>query len=132
MAEIVKNQGDANNVNSSSKTKEFIKYYRSKLFKEIKKDLLDQNDRNGTVGKYYADLIDDYMDMWITKVLLITDIKERGVNSEYNNGGGQRGIKKNESVDQLIKLNAQMLKLLTEIGISPSQKDVDFDDEEEM
>lgn len=63
----------------------------------------------------------------MTKSLLINDIKERGVNSEYNNGGGQKGIKRNESIDQLIKLNGQMLKLLTEIGIKPSQQDGDED-----
>lgn len=120
------------NKDSDTNNKDFEKRYRSKLYKEIKKDLLDQNERNGTVGKYYIDLIEDYMDMWVTKCLLIEDIKKRGVNSEYNNGGGQKGIKKNESIDQLIKLNGQMLKLLTEIGIKPSQQDVNFDDFEEM
>lgn len=120
------------NKDSNTNNKDFEKRYRSKLYKEIKKDLLDQNERNGTVGKYYTDLIEDYMDMWVTKCLLIEDIKSRGVNSEYNNGGGQKGIKKNESIDQLIKLNGQMLKLLTEIGIKPSQQDVNFDDIEEM
>lgn len=126
-----KNQ-KTNDNNLETKSKEFAKFYRSKLYREIKTDLIDQNERNGTIGKYYTDLIDDYMDMWITKILLINDIKERGVNFEYNNGGGQTGIKKNESVDQLIKLNAQMLKLLAEIGIKPSQQDGDFDDNEEM
>lgn len=111
---------------------EFKKYYRSKLYKEIKIDLLDQNERNGTTGKYYIDLIEDYMDMWITKCLLITDIKTRGVNTKYDNGGGQSGIKKNDSVDQLMKINAQMLKLLSEIGIKPSQQDGDVIDDEEM
>lgn len=70
------------------------------------------------------------MDMWVTKSLLVEDIKNRGVNSEYNNGGGQKGTKRNESIDQLIKLNAQMLKLLAEIGIKPSKQDVDSNDEE--
>lgn len=106
----------------------FKKYYRSKVYKEIKIDLLNQNERNGTIGKYYNDLIEDYMDMWITKCLLITDIKKRGVTVDYNNGGGQVGIKKNESVDQLIKLNAQMLKLLAELGIKPAQAGGEDDD----
>lgn len=115
------------NINSEA----FKKYTRMKLFKEIKKDLLDQLERNGTVGKYYMNLVDDYMDMWITKCLLIEDIKERGVRVYYNNGGGQSGYKKNDSVDQRIKLNAQMLKLLSELGIKPSQ-DGEVDDDEEM
>lgn len=111
---------------------EFKKYYRTKPYKEIKTDLLEQNERNGTTGKYYTDLIEDYMDMWVTKCLLINDIRSRGVNIEYNNGGNQKGTKKNDSVDQLIKLNAQMLKLLAEIGIKPSKQDGDMDNDDEM
>jgi hypothetical protein len=116
-------------MNEKAKTNDdFKKHYRSKLYKEIKNDLLNQNERNGTLGKYYIDLIEDYMDMWITKCLLISDIKERGINVEYNNGGGQSGIKKNESVDQLMKMNAQMLKLLAELGIKPAQSGGEDDD----
>lgn len=110
----------------------YKKYTRLKLYKEIKKDLLDQLDRSGTVGKYYTDLVEDYMDMWVTKCLLIEDIKDRGVKVYYNNGGGQSGYKKNESVDQRMKLNAQMLKLLSELGIKPSQDGEPNDDNEEM
>lgn len=102
------------------------------IYKEIKEDLLDQLERNGTVGKYYIDLVDDYMDLWNTKNLLVMDIKERGVVTTYNNGGGQSGHKKNDSVDQLLKVNQQMLKLLDSLGIKPSQMDGDEDDSEEM
>lgn len=74
------------------------------------------------------DLIDDYMNMWVTKCLLTEDIKQRGVRVYYNNGGGQVGYKKNESVDQMMKLNAQMLKLLAEVGIKPAQAGGDEDE----
>ena len=47
---------------------------------------------------------------------------------KYDNGGGQSGYKKNESVDQIIKVNAQMLKLLTELHLSPSDAEGDMDD----
>ena len=99
--------------------------------KEIKQDLLDQLDRNGTTGKYYIDLVDDYMDLYDTKEKLIKDIKERGVTCKYQNGENQWGYKKNDSVDQLLKVNQQMLKLLDALGIKPSQ-DGDVDDDEEM
>ena len=99
---------------------------------EIKSDLLDQLDRNGTAGKYYLDLVDDYMEMYDTKKKLIKDIKRRGVTVEYNNGGGQSGLKKNDSVDQLLKVNQQMLKLLDALGIKPSQDGESDDDSEEM
>lgn len=96
---------------------------------EIKTDLLDQLERNGTTGKYYIDLINDYVSLWKTKNMLLNDISERGVRVEYNNGGGQTGYRKNDSVDQVLKVNQQMLKLLDSIGIKPVQV-VDDDDEE--
>ncbi len=114
---------------ANAKTK---KYIECKLFDTIKKDLLDQLDRNKTVGEYYIDLVNDYMDMWVTKCLLVDDIQRRGVNVKYDNGGGQKGMKKNDSVEQRIKINAQMLKLLSELGIKPSQSDGDNDDNEDM
>ena len=103
----------------------------TKKYKDIKKDLLDQLDRNGTVGEYYIDLIDDYMDFYETKTMLIVDIKTKGVSVKYDNGGGQSGYKKNDSVDQLLKVNAQMLRLLNALGIEPSGGE-DNDDNEEM
>lgn len=106
-----------------------LELLNSELYLEIKTDLLDQLERNGTVGKYYTDLVCDYMDLWVTKSLLVEDIQERGVSVEYNNGGGQSGMKKNDSVEQRIKVNAQMLKLLSELGIKPTQTGGDGDDE---
>ena len=107
------------------------KYLQTELYAEVKQDLLDQLERNGTFGKYYTDLVNDYMDMWVTKCLLVDDIQQRGVTVKYNNGGGQTGQKKNESVEQRIKVNAQMLKLLSELGIKPSH-DGGGDDPEEI
>jgi len=102
---------------ANAKTK---KYLNSELYAEIKFDLLDQLERNGTVGKFYIDLVGDYMDMWVTKCLLVDDIQKRGVNIKYDNGGGQKGVRKNDSIEQRIKINAQMLKLLNELEIKPS------------
>lgn len=100
---------------------------------EIKLDLLDQLERSGTTGKYYLDLVDDYIELYDTKKKLIKDIKQRGVSVEYNNGGGQKGFKKNDSVDLLLKVNQQMLKLLDALGIKPSSsQDGDNDNDEEM
>lgn len=100
---------------------------KSNLYKAIESDLLAQLQHNGTTGRYYKDLVTDYMNLWITKALLIDDIKERGVRTEYDNGGGQKGYTKNNSVELLVKTNAQMLKLLSELGIKPSQSIGDDD-----
>ncbi len=95
---------------------------------EIKKDLLDQLERNGVYGKHYLDLVNDYMSLWEIKNKLIKDIKERGVSVKYDNGGGQSGFKKNDSIAELNKTNAQMLKILNELGLKPSRSDGDPDD----
>lgn len=104
------------------------KYLNSEKYAEIKEDLIDQLERNGTVGKHYIDLVDDYMDLWVTKCILVDDIQQRGVNIPWNNGGGQKGVKKNDSVELRIKVNAQMLKLLAELGLKTGITDGDEDD----
>lgn len=102
---------------------------KSTDYEEIRSDLLKQLAANQTAGKYYLDMIEDYMDLWLTKNLLITDVKTRGVTVRYNNGGGQYGYKKNESVEQVLKVNTQMLKILDSIGIKPSTSGGGEDDE---
>lgn len=99
--------------------------------KQIKNDLLDQLDRNGVVGEFYIDLVNDYMAMWDVKNKLIKDIREKGVSIRYQNGENQFGYKKNDSVAELQRTNNQMLKLLDHLGLRPSKQEAveyDFDD----
>lgn len=98
---------------------------KSTIRKEIKKDLLDKLKKNSTYGRFYEDLIEDYMRLWDTKNELLEDIEARGVSVTYDNGGGQKGVKKNDSVDQVIRVNAQMLKILDSLDIKPSSGDID-------
>lgn len=102
---------------TNERSEEVKKITRSKAYKEIEKDLLDELEANGTCGKFFEDMVQDYMAMYVTKTLLVKDIQKRGTIVEYNNGGGQCGFKKNESVDMFNKTNAQMLKLLSELGL---------------
>ena len=97
---------------------------------EIKKDLVDQLERNGVFQKHYLDLVDDYMSLWDIKNELIKDIKKRGVSVFWCNGGGQEGQKKNDSIAELNKTNAQMLKILNELGLKAERKEPDDDNEE--
>ena len=87
--------------------------------KRIKEKLISELEKSGNKKSYYTDLVDDYITLWTTKELLRIDIEERGVKIFYDNGGGQSGFKKNESVEQLVKVNAQMLKLLRDLDITP-------------
>lgn len=96
--------------------------------KEIRKDLMNQLKRNRISTQYYIDLVEKYMDFWDIENDLIDDIRERGVVVTYDNGGGQKGIKKNDSIDQRIKVSAQMLKILDSLGIKPTESEEDDDE----
>ena len=93
---------------------------REQLGKSIKKDLLAQLDKGA--GQYYLDLVSDYMELWNTKCLLQDDIQCYGIRIKYVNSRGETAEKKNDSVDQLLKTNTQMLKILQELGIKPKLK----------
>lgn len=104
---------------------------------KIKQDLIDQLERQGIFGQHYLDLINDYMELWEIKNRLIKDIKERGVAirwETYNKDGElvQSGYKKNESIAELNKTSAQMLKILNELGLKPKPIDPEIDLDEEM
>lgn len=98
--------------------------------KDIKKDLIEQLNKNGVFGNHYMDLINDYMEMWKIKNQLIKDIKKRGVVTEYKNGENQFGFKKNDSIPELNKTNAQMLKILNELGLRATDIEADDTDDE--
>lgn len=100
------------------------------LAEEIKVDLLNQLKQNETYGKHYEDLVNDYIALWDIKNRLIEDIQEHGVSIEWNNGK-QCGKKKNDSIPELNKTSAQMLKILSELGLKPSPKE-NLDDDDEM
>ena len=88
----------------------------------IYEELKEQLDINNAYNSYTEDLLQDYIKLAKVKDKLNADIDKRGVNVKYNNGGGQTGYKKNDSVVELPKINKQMLMLLKELGLSPSLK----------
>lgn len=96
----------------------------------IKDDLLRQLDENGTYGNQYVDLIEDYMALWDLKNKLIKDIKKRGALIEWQNSEYQKGVRKNDAVVELPKVNKQMLMLLKELGLRAVDSKVDDTDEE--
>lgn len=96
----------------------------------IKKDLLKQLEKNGTIGKCFIDLVEDYISLWEAKEKLVEDIKVNGVKMDYVSNNGVVNKKKNESVDQLVRVNAQMLKLLGELGVKASDKEVEQEEDD--
>ncbi len=83
----------------------------------IRQSLLKQLEENGVRGAHYVDLVEDYMSMWDIKNELIADIEEKGVSVEYQNGPTQWGYKRNDSLQELTRTNAQMLKILHDLGL---------------
>lgn len=93
----------------------------------IKQDLLDQLERSNVYGEHYLDLINDYMSMWEIKNKLIKDSKKNPY-TEWQNSETSFGRKKNDSIDQALKVNQQMIKILEFLKIKPSKTDGEIDD----
>lgn len=105
------------------------KIKKTKAYRSIRKSLLDQLERGGNDLPHFTDLVEDYMKMYIIKEMANDDIMERGTYVEWRNSDTQYGSKKNDSVDQILKTNQQMIKLLDKLGIQPDAG-MDLDDEE--
>ena len=106
-------------------------YKKTKAYRELKKSLIEQLEENGNKKDFFLDLVNDYMSLWVIKNQLMDDIEERGVAVKYNNGGGQFGVKKNENVGELLKVNTQMLKILTQLEIKAVPTESKSDDEDD-
>ncbi|MGM7637532.1 P27 family phage terminase small subunit, partial [Bacillus sp. Hm123] len=107
-----------NNDDLHTKMMKTDKYKRTR--KNIESSLRKQAEENGITQAHYSDLINDYMSLWDVKNKLIADIDERGVTVEVQSGRSVNK-KKNDSVTELNKTNAQMLKLLSELGLDASK-----------
>jgi len=101
-----------------------------KLRTRIKESLTMQLQDMRVTGDHFYDLVDDYMALWDIKNDLIKDIKTRGVAIPWQNSETQKGTKKNDSVSELHKTNAQMLKILQQLNITTDE--VVDDDVEEL
>ena len=102
---------------------------RTKKYKQVKSSIIDQLERSGNNTEYYLSLVEDYMNMYVTKEMCTADIAERGLNITSTGSTGQLITKKNDSIDCLLRTNQQMIKLLRTLGIKP---DADYCDDEEM
>lgn len=91
----------------------------SNLYKNIYNSLLDKIEKD----KALVDLVYDYMELYVTKSLLICDIERNGVTIETVNYKGDTVRKKNESITELTKVNTQMLKILQHLDIKNNKSD---------
>ena len=85
--------------------------------KQVKDSLIRQLELQGKTQEFYISLVNDYMAMWDMKEKLIKDIRKRGLRYEVTNGNGIKSEKPNESVQNLHKTSASMLKIITELNL---------------
>ena len=83
----------------------------------IETDLKNQLLSSGNIGKQYDNLIYDYMYLYDLKEKLQKDIKKRGLRMKVTNGNGFETEKDNNSVGNLLKVNTQMLKILSDLNL---------------
>ena len=85
--------------------------------KAMKESLIRQLELRGMKVEFYMDMIDDYVYYWSLKKKLITDIRAKGLRYETINGNGVTVEKANESVVNLQKTTATMLKILADLKL---------------
>lgn len=85
--------------------------------KDVKMSLARQLELRGMSAEFYMDLMNDYIYYWSLKKKLIADIKSKGLRYETVNGNGMTVEKANESVVNLQKTTATMLKILADLKL---------------
>ncbi|MBQ3408918.1 MAG: hypothetical protein IJH12_06930 [Clostridia bacterium] len=83
----------------------------------IREDLKIQLELQGKVGKHFDNMVEDYIYFYRLKEDLKHDIDENGLRIASQTGNGYTTEKDNKSVDQIIKVNGQMLKILNDLEL---------------
>ena len=76
-------------------------------------------------SEFYQDLVEDYMFYWNLKKKLVADIKKKGIRYSAINGNGIEVEKSNESVINLQKTTATMLKILADLNLKEPIRESD-------
>ena len=85
--------------------------------KEMRNSLVKQLELRGMNADFYMDMVNDYVYYWSLKKKLIADIRKKGLRYETINGNGVHVEKANESVVNLQKTTATMLKILSDLKL---------------
>lgn len=92
------------------------KWKKSKEYTALKKDLLEDLESRGLIGKQYTDKVEEYMDLWCILKMLNEDVLKRGVFVEYSNGATQKGTTENKSLSNAVRVSSQMLNIWSALG----------------
>ena len=89
-------------------------------------DILEDRGYDRERDKVLFEQAHDYGDLWRVKELLLTDVHKRGVSIVQPSGV----IKKNDSVGEMVRVSAQMLKILQFLKIEPFDVQVEQEEDE--
>ena len=95
-----------------------IKDLTEKDFLAIATDIKIQLKSLSKKGKYYDDLVNEYLYLLNVRETLKKDIQTKGVRYEFVNGNGKTQEKPNESVVNLIKIEQIMLKIFADLQLN--------------
>lgn len=97
--------------------------------KEIKGSLLEQLRLQNKTSEFYQDLAGDYIQLWKLKKKLLADIRKNGIRYKTINGNGIEVEKPNESVVNLTKITAAMLKILNDLNLKEPLQNTSLEDD---
>ena len=86
---------------------------KTKQYRELKKSMLDNLEARGLLEKAYTDKVDEYLDFWVRRQELQTDVAERGLSVMDDRGR----ITENRSVSLEIQVARQLLAVWTALGV---------------
>lgn len=92
---------------------------RKKLYEEIRSQLHRQLEEMGKLNVTTRDIVDDYIKLCKLEDELSDGIDEHGSVVEYDNGGGQTGIRINPAIKEMTNTHRQKLNTLSNLGLRP-------------
>lgn len=98
----------------------------------IREDLKTQLINQNKFGKHFDDQVEDYLFFIRVKEDLQNDIKINGIRYKAMTGNGYKTDKPNESVQNLVKVNAQMLKILQELDLKEPEENPEAGDDNDL
>ena len=90
-------------------------YSKTKVFRELRKAMLEKLALRGQEDPAYTDKVDEYMDFWVRRCELRDDVDARGLTVTDERGR----LSENRSVSLEIQVSRQMLALFTALGFKP-------------
>jgi hypothetical protein len=104
---------------------------KNEKYNLIKEDLKDQLIDQNKLGHQYDDLLDHAVYLFELKDKLQNDINKNGIRIKSMTGNGYEKEEDNKSVDKLLKVSAQLMKILNDLGLKEPTVDTGGENNDE-